>query len=53
MRHEVTYVEPVEHPNGRQINIRLRDEVEPGRYELTIRFGGAESAPAAFDLVSR
>jgi tRNA (mo5U34)-methyltransferase len=53
MRHEVTYVEPAERANGRQINIRLRDEVRPGRYELTLRFAGAETAPAPFELVSR
>ncbi len=53
MRHEVTYVEPAEHENGRQINIRLRDELRPGPYRMTFRFGEAESVPAEFNLVSR
>jgi tRNA (mo5U34)-methyltransferase len=53
MRHEVTYVEPIERENGRQVNVRLRGETSPGQYGLTFRFGGAQSAPAAFALVPR
>jgi tRNA (mo5U34)-methyltransferase len=52
LRHEVTYVEPREGASGgRQINIRLRDGVGPGKYELTLRFGRAESEPVAFEVV--
>ncbi len=51
LRHDVTYVEPREGVNGRQINIRLRGGIAPGRHELTLRFGSVQSAPASFEAV--
>lgn len=52
-RHEITYVEPAEGSRGRQVNIKLREGTGPGRYELVIRFGRAESKPAGFEVVAR
>jgi hypothetical protein len=47
----VTYVEAREGASGRQVNIRLRDGVLPGQYELTLRFGNAVAEAASFEVV--